>query len=391
MHIHGTKRLACLLAALLLVGLATPALAGEKATIGAVGDLMVMQIQLRGAWDDSLQNYDFAPSFRSVQKLMQSADIMCLNLETPLAGAEASYSGPAPKQPESGKRVLQTFNAPDSLADTLAALGVDIVSTANNHCLDRGAAGLQRTPGVLRKAGLTPVGTYLSPQDREKPRILTANGIRIGFVAWTNSVNGYDKQLNSNQRTYAVGRTGSKDVMLEDITLCRDAGAEFIVAFPHWDSENVNKPGAATRKLAKWMLENGVDAIIGAHPHVVQPIEYMQVEREDGPYTGLVAYSMGNFISNMSRTTANSYGLFLQITVERAQDGGVYLSDAAIMPLYNVRHQVDGRLLHEVVQAPADISRVISTGPLSSQTLQNMQKARKHVLQIAGRDVRVLG
>ncbi len=147
----------------------------------------------------------------------------------------------------------------------------------------------------------------------------------------------------------------------------------------------MQEPAAATKKTAQWLLKNGVDAIIGSHPHVVQPIEYVTVARDDGPYTGLVAYSMANFISNMS-PAPNNYGLFVQLTLEKDTDGNVRLCDAAYLPLLCVRGKTDGRTLHQVLPAFADTALVTDQSSVAKQ----LNAAREHVTRVCGEQVRTL-
>ena len=185
----------------------------------------------------------------------------------------------------------------------------------------------------------------------------------MGLLAWTFSVNGNEGRLSSDSRAWAVARL-DKARMADDIRRCRAAGAEFLIAFPHWDVEFMNEPSADTRRLAAWLLSTGVDAVLGSHPHVVQPAEFVTVQRDGKPYTGLVVYSMGNFISNMS-PSPEDYGLFVRIALARLPDGSVKLSDARLLPLFCIKHNADGRLLHEVLPALADVSSVPATGPLT--------------------------
>ena len=372
----------------------TPSPVSAYATIGAVGDIMMMQSQVSGAWSDTLQAYDFGPSFFAMQPWFSTVNLLCANLETPLAGAEAGYSGPAPATPTPlpdgtlAEREFQTFNAPDSLAASLKGAGFDAITTANNHCLDRGSAGLFRTAQVLREAGLVQLGSYLSVEDRAAPRIIEANGIRIGLLAWTSSVNGYEGMLSSDERAYAIGRF-DKAKMAEDIRILREAGAEFVIAFPHWDMEFMESPTSSTRRLAAWMLEQGVDAVLGSHPHVVQPAEYVKVERDGKEYTGLVVYSMGNFISNMS-PAPKTYGMYVELTLEKTPDGAVFLKSAGILPLLCTKHKVEGRTLHEVLPALKDVSAVAAYGTLSEQEYGALEDARLHVERIAGGGVPIM-
>ncbi len=370
----------------------TPEPTPVYATIGAVGDIMMMQSQVDGAWNKEAQVYDFTPSFCAMQGYFQNADLLCGNIETPIAGEDAGYSGPAPGTPTPGPdgtlppKDRQTFNAPDELAASLLSAGFDVATTANNHCLDRGADGMARTAEVLRAAGLTQLGTYVSQEDRLTARVVDVNGIRVGLLAWTFSVNGNEDMLSSGQRGYAVGRTGDKARMQEDIRLCKEAGAEFLVAFAHWDTEFSEAPDSSTRRLAKWMLEQGVDAVIGSHPHVVQPAEFITVQRGEEEYTGLVIYSLGNCLSNMA-PSPRDYGLYVQLTLTKRPDGAVELSDAGLLPLYCCKHRVEGRTLHEVLPAEEDATAVAAEFGADPGDLM---KARAHVLAVCGGAVKPL-
>lgn len=365
----------------------TPEPQNEYATIGAVGDIMIMQSQIKGAWSSELLRYDFMPSFTRMQPYFNLVDVMCVNLETPLAGEAVEYSSPAPAKPtpdENGEVPFynfQTFNAPDELATALYDAGVDVVTTANNHCLDRGVDGIYRTAQVLRDAGLTQVGTYLSPEDREQPRIIDVNGIKIGFLAWTNSVNSKDKMIPAEQQPYAVGRARESKAVKADIENCMRAGAEYIVAFLHWDEEFSHIPTSSTKKRAKELITWGVDAILGSHPHVVQPVEYITVEREGGEYTGIVAYSLGNYLSNMA-PSPRDFGMFIKLTVEKTPEGSVSLYDAGMLPIHCIKHRVDGRTLHEVLPALHDESQ--HADDILSELKAKLSNAREHVIYYAG-------
>lgn len=374
---------------------ATPEPVSTYAVIGAVGDIMMMQSQVQGGWDKSAGAYDFSPSFAAMQPWFQNADMLCANLETPLAGEAAGYSGPAPAKPTPDaegnpvKGSFQTFNAPDALAFSLLKSGFTALTTANNHCLDRGVPGLYRTAQVARGAGLVQVGTYLDQEDRDTPRIAEINGIRVGLLAWTESVNSNDGMLGGEERKFAVGRTRDRDRMRKDIELCLADGAEYIVALIHWDDEFFEAPKQRTRDLAKWLLEQGVDAIFGSHPHVVQPVEYRTVERNGDAYTGLVVYSMGNFLSNMA-PSPKDYGLYVELTLEKTPTGEVRLFDAGMLPTYCIKHRVGGRVLHEVLPACADPADIPAAEEVKEANRVGLAAARAHVLRVCGGALRAI-
>ena len=270
-----------------------------RASVGIVGDILMITSQIQGA--KTAEGYDFRPSFYAMEPLFSSVDIMAGNFECTLAGEAAGYTQRRPAAPPpteddpNPKQPYQTFNAPDELAENLKAVGFDLLTTANNHCLDRGKEGLFRTIETLRAAGLMQTGTYLSEEERDVPRIMTAGGITFGFVAMTESVNSYDARLVGD--SWAVGRVSQRERIQGEIKACRSAGAEVVIAFPHWGEQYLDKPVRRQREYAQMLADWGADAVIGSHPHCAEPFEW--ITAEDGRRVP-VAYSMSNFISNMA-------------------------------------------------------------------------------------------
>ena len=204
-------------------------------TIGAVGDIMIP----RGIVADARTadgTYDFHTLFAPVKDLFGSVDLMCGNLEAPLAGAEARYSTRDDPRPGQFR-----FNAPDSVLDALKEYGVDVLTTGNNHCLDKGEAGLYRTIETIRAAGFYQTGTYLNAEDREIPCIVDVNGVRVGFVAATRPMNAGPENLGLDAAHFwtIVGRLAQNgeptESVLRDIARVRENGAEFVILFAHWD------------------------------------------------------------------------------------------------------------------------------------------------------------
>lgn len=359
----------------------TPEPTPSVAKIGAVGDIMVMQSQISGAYDKASDSYDFTRSFTGMRELFGSVDLLCGNLETTLSGKAAGYTV---RQP-SGTR-FPSFNAPDELADSLKAVGFDVLTTANNHCLDRDTDGLFRTVEVVRAAGLYQTGTARTQAERDTPLVIDVNGIRIGIVAATENINSNDRMLSEEESKFAVTRLYRNRPLLEqDIRRCREAGAEFVIAFLHWDDELVSRQDGVTERCAKDILAAGADVILGSHPHVVQQVKNVTVTRDGADYTGLVVYSMGNFISNMS-PAPKTYGMLVSLTVVKELDGTVRLAEASYMPTLCFYRSVDGKYLHQVVPALADTSLIASESELTAANRKEASAARKHVLSVCGTD-----
>ena len=344
-------------------------------TIGAVGDIMITSQIVEDA-KVSGGAYDFTTLFAPFEPLFNAVDWMCGNLETPLAGQEAGFAQ------RKDKADAYVFNAPDSVLDALRDYGVDLLSTANNHALDMGADGLYRTVETIREKGFYQTGTFLNEQDRDTPCIVEINGIRIGFVASTKKINGGSAgRMREDERQTAIAQLQKGDRLtddvLRDIARVKNAGAEFVILFAHWDFENDNPTAEETKRFAKQLIAAGADCIVGSHPHRIKGAEYVTVQRENGPYTGLVLYSLGNFTAN--NTFEKMVGLYAQLTLcKDFTTGGVSLTDAAVLPTFTMRRAGSGAKF-TVVPAYADPSAITGLkSPLTDAERQSIAKARAH-------------
>ncbi len=244
-----------------------------------VGDAMQHAPQLTAALQSD-GTYDYSPCFQHLEDDIQWADLAVVNLECPLGGKP--YTG------------YPCFSAPDSYAQTLRDVGFDLFLTANNHCLDRRDKGLVRTCQTLDSLGIPHIGTYLNQQERDKviPYIVNVKGMKIAFLDYTYGTNGIPIQGN------VIVDFIDQQQIAADISLARKRGAHAICVNLHWGIEYQLKPVASQRKLADWLVSQGVDLIIGGHPHVVEPMEVRYSQEYNKNV--LLVYSMGNFISNQS-------------------------------------------------------------------------------------------
>lgn len=357
-------------------------------SIGVVGDILAMPVQIDNARQDD-GTYDFAPSFAPMEHVFASVDLMVGNLEMPLAGAEAKYSMPRPSAPPATEedpdpvQPWQSFNAPDVLALNLKEAGFDVLTTANNHSLDRGFDGLVRTISVLDEANMLHTGTFADLTARNIPLIIEQNGISIAILAYTNSHNGNTGSLPSGLRMLAT-RLNDKETVLDDIAACREAGAEFIIVCAHWGSEYVNSQNPQQEATARWLVDNGVDLIAGSHPHVVQPIEWLETEREGQTVRVPVIYSLGNFISN-TRPPLSDYGAFVQVDIARGDDGRVQAESVSYLPvLCYIQQLSSGKRLHQTVPCYEDISESTAFEPIDESGQKKLTACRAHVMDIIG-------
>ena len=346
-------------------------------TIGAVGDIMVMPGQIAYALDEETGTYDFSKSFQAMRPYLQGPDLMCGNLETTLAGPEAGYTESISKK--GGK---QRFSAPDALAQNLLDAGFDVLTTGNNHALDFGFEGVVRTRNVLEQYGFYTTGTYRTEEERTEPLIVEKNGLKIGIVAATQHHNGYIQDLPVAARKHTLALLEPEGGQyLSDIAACKEAGADFILAFAHWGKEKQNQITGSQRIYADALLEAGADVVLGSHPHRVQEMEYRTVERADGPHTGLVVYSMGNFLSNMFHIP-EFFGLYVQLTVRGIPGEKASLEKVELLPLVTLAHPDGYWEIHEVIPALTDPQKIQSVMPFEPYDLGLIGASRKHITSL---------
>lgn len=326
----------------------------REALLIAVGDIMVHSSQIYGALTSQGGIYDFSPSFEFISGYISEADLAVGNLETTFAGRDRGYSG------------YPLFNSPDELAQNLKDAGFDLICTANNHSLDRGESGLYRTIEILEKAGLRSFGTARTPRERDDVLIVDVNGINIAFLAYTDSTNGMpipagkDYIINYIPLDADPQLNTAREYFNRDIARAREAGADLVAVYMHWGWEYRFNQNDWQMRLAQLLAEAGADMVLGSHPHVIQPMEYITVKNDDGSYhRTFVAYSMGNFISNQFHwpphipTEEVKYGLVLRIHLEKEMvSGDAYINDVDYLITWvnrDWRHRV--MPLHEIINA----------------------------------------
>ena len=247
-------------------------------TLSAVGDIMAHKDTFEAARIDG--SYDFNYMLEGVAAAVRDSDYVIGNLETTLSGSARGYTG------------YPDFNTPEQIADALVSqLGIDLVSTANNHSLDRGYDGLCTTLDNLDSRGILHVGTNRSEEDSLKPLVVSIGDFKVGFINYAYGLNN-PEGIRYKWSVNVIDR----DAIREMAQKTKDAGAEYIIALLHWGVEYERTPTSSQRELAEWIFANtDVRLIIGTHPHVVQPIEEITVEHNGQTKTGVVLYSLGNF------------------------------------------------------------------------------------------------
>ncbi len=264
------------LLSILLISLLQLLGTGNSVEFVFVGDAMQHAPQNEAARKKN-GTYDYSSCFSLLEPDIKAADYAVVNLETTLGGAP--YTG------------YPCFSAPDEFAWQLKRSGFDLFLTANNHCLDRRNKGLVRTIATLDKMKIPHIGTYVNAgrRARQMPFIVTLKGIKVAFLNYTYGTNGIGIQKDE-----VVDMIDLNNIE-NDIEQARAKGAQAICVNMHWGTEYVLEPTDEQRSIARWLVDRGVDLVIGGHPHVLEP--FKMVYSETYRKNVLVVYSMGNFIS----------------------------------------------------------------------------------------------
>ncbi len=286
-----------------------------------------VSVRLKAAGDNLIHNsiyeqalarggdrYDFTYAYEKIESLIQEADIATINQETVISPDFPPSSYPC-------------FNSPTELLECMVNLGFDVFNQANNHCLDKGEQGIisalqyyQNFPEVLV------TGVYLNEEDYQNIRTYTHDGITFSFLGLTELTNG----LYLPQGSDVIIVQGEDEAMLKERIAAAKEISDVVVMNIHWGNEYTNVPTDRQRYLAQFLADCGVDLIIGHHPHVIQPVEWIQAE--DGRKV-LCAFSLGNFISAQDRWPRMLGGI-LDVTFEQTEkDGEVTIKSATFVPI----------------------------------------------------------
>lgn len=291
-------------------------------SMSAIGDIMCHNSQYKDAYVSSTNTYDFSYVFEDIKNYISEADIAVGNLETTFAGKEKGYSN------------YPRFNTPEQLAYNLKDFGIDVLSTANNHSMDTNFAGIVSTLNYLDDAEISHVGTSATAADQNKILIKDVNGIKIAFLAFTYGTNGIPVP---SDKSFAVNLIDD-DFILKQISLAKEQNPDLICVNMHWGIEYQTKQNSEQERLANLLFSNGVDVILGSHPHVLQPMEKKTITLEDGSTKDcFVIYSLGNFMSGQTKTnTSNSIILNMNFT-KNGETGKTSIDSVSYIPIYMYR------------------------------------------------------
>lgn len=287
-------------------------------SMSVIGDIMCHNSQYKDAYTRA-GTYDFSYVFEDIKDYINGADIAVGNLETTFAGKARGYSN------------YPRFNTPEQLAYNLKDFGIDVVSTANNHCMDTNFSGLVSTLNYLDDAGIAHTGTNATRKDQNKILVKEVNGIKIAFLSFTYGTNGIPVP---SDKFFAVNLIDD-NFIVKQLSLAKEQNPDLICVSMHWGIEYQTKQNSEQERLANLLFTNGVDVILGSHPHVLQPMEKKTITLEDGSTKDcFVIYSLGNFMSGQTKAnTRNSIILNISFT-KSGETGKTTIDSASYVPIY---------------------------------------------------------
>ena len=261
----------------------------KEISITAIGDMLIHNSVYNDAEVDL--GYDFKPMLKRVEPFLSDATISIANQETMIGGVELGLSS------------YPTFNSPTEVGDALKWAGVDVVSLANNHTLDRGEEAIQRAIKHWETIDMMYSGAYKDEQDREQMRIYeTEEGISVAFLSYTYGTNGIPVPIGKDYLVNLIDR----ELIAIEIKEAEKV-ADVVVVSLHFGNEYERMPNQIQKDLVQFVADEGADVVLGHHPHVLQPVDW--VEGEDGSRT-LVIYSLGNFLSGQDEFYRKIGGIF---------------------------------------------------------------------------------
>lgn len=296
-----------------------------------VGGDLVLHLEL---YDDckTADGYDFTSLFSDVRDIISEADYAQCCFEGAMMG-DGAYTG------------YPFFRVPDELAASLAEVGFDMVSLASNHGIDGFEDGLIRTIDVFEQAGMDHIGTYRSPEEREATGgvlLKEINGIRIAYLNYSYGTNGipmdgYEWAMNVYYQDYMDNLSIIRyDMIDEDIAYAKSLEPDIIAVVMHWGAEYITGKQPNQISMAEHLFAQGVDLILGGHPHVPQPMETVEVALPDGTTkTGYICYCLGNLVSAMTESGHANSTLTALASIELEKDlssGETYIKRVEYTP-----------------------------------------------------------
>lgn len=325
----------------------------SEVKILAMGDMIFHQPIVKNY--RSNDSYDFTPIFNNISSDINEADLAIANFEGSV-NSNRKLSG------------FPLFNFPKETIYSLKNVGFDLLSTANNHALDTGLDGIAETISQINESGMKNFGTLA--EDGDKGIIVEKNGIKIGLISFTDTLNGMDSLMRGKE--YSVN-TFAQDVK-SDIQNLKD-NTDIVIVYPHWGNEYQLVPNERQIFLKEMLQESGADIILGSHPHVLQ--RYEVEDKNNKKY--FTIFSMGNALSNQRvenlKKPGVDTGALIKLVIEKDNiSGETKLKEYGVYPTYVNRYRANGKLNYDLVK----LEDIIPAGRLSDVTKDDLKaKAEK--------------
>lgn len=321
-----------------------------EATVLAVGDIMFHLPQVQEARTDL--GYDFSLSFEKIKNYISNADVAIANFETTVNEKKALSGFPR-------------FNSPPEVLEGLSETGFDVMVTVNNHSMDTGVEGAENTAALIRENNMIPVGVG----EGNKNTIVEANGIKLGILAYTTSINGLRAPAGYVNMV-------DEEQIKKDIDALKDK-CDFIIVYMHAGVEYNREVEEETMKLFRTVADMGADCVLGSHPHVARKSELYNTRNKQV----LINYSMGNFLSNQNDKYTDIGTMTKLLIAKQGED--TTLKDFGIIPTYRLRFKdTDGKTKRRIILA-ADIDHY---SHINESEKQLIREVRYEVTKLLGEE-----
>jgi len=272
-----------------------------------VGDVLIH----RSVYNDALKKdgtYDFTKMFTDIKDVVSQHDLAFYNQESIIGGKKLGYSA------------YPRFNSPKEIGDAMVDMGFNLVSLSNNHTMDKGTKAITHSLNYWKTKDVLTAGSYLSQEERNAVVIREKNGIKYALLAYTTVTNGLKNQSGKEY----MWNIYDEETVKKDVEKLKNQ-VDVLMVSMHWGVEYTNTPNESQRKIAKYLASLGVDIVIGHHPHVIQPIEYID--------NTLVLYSLGNFISAQD-TKDRLTGAMVSVKITIDEENNINYSDLNAQLVY---------------------------------------------------------
>lgn len=326
----------------------------EIIKMSAVGDILCSQAMIEDAYDEAIKTYDFSHMFEGAASYINRADIIMGTMETNFT-----------------KGKYTDENAPEAFAKAVKESGINLVTISHNHSLDEGLQGLKDTKECLEELGYQTVGDKLESENAVLMR--KVKNTNIAFLTYTYGV---DNQKDKTKEELGAISIYSEKQVKSDIAVAKENGAEYICVMIHWGDAISDKVSKDQEKMADFLVENGVDMILGAHPSVVQP---MEVRKNSEGKNVFIAYSIGTYISTLSDDNAK-VELVLNIELRKSgKDGKVYLNKVDYTPIYVLDNGQEAQNRYQLIDMKSTATRYASgdTSRIDRETYDKLVEGLK--------------